>query len=284
MEAVPFLKWAGGKRWLAPRLGAVLNAPINLRFVEPFLGSGAVFFFLQPEKAFLADSNPELIATYRAVRDNPEEVIRRLGRLTIRKNVFKTLRRSSPRSDISRAVRLIYLNRTAFNGLYRVNQRGEFNVPFGCKPGTKPCDPEALRNASRMLSRAEITCQDFRETLQAASPSRDVIYVDPPYTVKHDNNGFRRYNDRIFTWADQEELARLLVNLAIAGAKILVSNAHHSAVRRLYPSTLFHAVALQRATCMAADSLRRGTCDEALLVSDGLVRSRRQLKRALTGG
>jgi DNA adenine methylase len=283
MDSVPFLKWAGGKRWLAPKISVVLKASINLRLVEPFLGSGAVFFFLRPDKALLADVNPELIATYRAVRDNPDDVIRRLRQLTICKNVFANLRRSSPRSDVSRAVRLIYLNRTAFNGLYRVNSRGEFNVPFGCKPGTKSCDAGALNSASHLLHRADIECQDFRETLQATNPTSDIIYVDPPYTVKHDNNGFRRYNDRIFTWDDQKDLARLLVTLANAGAKILVSNANHSSIKRLYPTGLFHAVALRRATCMAADSIRRGTCHEALLVSNALIGNGQRLKQALAG-
>jgi DNA adenine methylase len=283
MDSVPFLKWAGGKRWLAPKISAMLKTTLNLRLVEPFLGSGAVFFFLRPGRALLADLNPELIATYRAVRDNPDDVIRRLRQLTICKDVFEYLRRSSPRSDVSRAVRLIYLNRTAFNGLYRVNRRGEFNVPFGCKPGTEPCDADSLNGAAHLLRRAEIKCQDFRETLQATNPINDILYVDPPYTVKHDNNGFRRYNDRIFTWDDQKELARLLVALANAGAKIVVSNANHSSIRRMYPTGLFQAVALRRATCMAADSIRRGTCHESLIVSNALIANRQQLKQALAG-
>ena len=283
MHPVPFLKWAGGKRWLAPKLSAVLNVQSGRRYVEPFLGSGAVYFRLQPQIAFLADSNPELIAAYRAVRDNPELIISRLARLRISGSAFERLRSSCPRSDVSRAVRLIYLNRTAFNGLYRVNQRGRFNVPFGCKPGTLLCDAEELTNASQTLKGIDVVCQDFRETLNVVNPKNDIVYIDPPYTVKHDNNGFRRYNQRIFTWADQVDLASLVVNLVKDGAPVLVSNARHADVRRLYPKALFHAIELKRATCMAANSARRGTCDEVLLVSSNVIGSQRRLRQHLLG-
>jgi len=284
MDSAPFLKWAGGKRWLAPRLRAVLDMPIRERFVEPFLGSGAAFFLLRPESALLADRNPDLIATYRAIRDNPEEVMRRLSKMTISKRLFYLVRRSRPRKDVSRAVRLIYLNKTAFNGLYRVNQKGMFNVPYGCKPGTILCDTSVLRTASQLLSRARIVCQDFRETLQGVSATSDIVYVDPPYTVKHDNNGFRRYNEQIFTWTDQVDLATNLVELAQAGARIIVSNANHRALRSLYPSALFHIISVRRATCMAADPARRGTCDEAVIVSQNIIASRPRLVTALAGG
>ena len=245
---------------------------------------GAAFFLREPENALLADRNSELIATYLAVRDNPKEVIERLSRMSLLKRAFNAIRRSKPKSDISRAVRLIYLNRAAFNGLYRVNQEGNFNVPYGCKPGTQLCNAEALRRASRALSRAEICCNDFRETLLSVKATSDIIYVDPPYTVKHDNNGFRRYNEQIFTWADQVDLAGILVELAYAGTKIIVSNANHRAIRSLYPHFLFHAVKIERATCMAADGSRRGTCDEVLLVARSIIASRQALLRALARG
>lgn len=281
MHAAPFLKWAGGKRWLAPKLVALLGRPVKFRFVEPFLGSGAAFFFLQSPRSLLADSNPELMAAFRAVRDSHEEVIRRLLKMTVHKEVFDRVRCSRPRSDVGRAVRLIYLNRTAFNGLYRVNRAGGFNVPFGCKPGTRLCDPESLRCAAGLLKHAELKCQDFRETLASVSLASDVLYVDPPYTVKHDNNGFRRYNELIFTWEDQQELAQRLLGLATNGAQIVVSNANHREIRNLYPLSLFHAVPLQRATCMAADPLQRGFCDEVLFVSKAVSPSRRAIADAL---
>jgi DNA adenine methylase len=284
MAASPFLKWAGGKRWLAPRLRSLLGFPLTGRFVEPFLGSGAAFFHLQPRNALLGDCNPDLIATFRSIRSSTDSVIWRLSKLKIDRPTFDRIRNSVPTSDVGRAVRLLYLNRTAFNGLYRVNQEGEFNVPFGCKPGTELCDPASLRLAARRLWHASLRCQDFRETLDSVDPERDIIYLDPPYTVKHDNNGFRRYNDSIFTWSDQEELAETVVKLTKDGARVIVSNAHHRTIRHLYPPRLFHAFVLKRATCMAADTTSRGQCAEWVLVSRTLGESRSALYSKLHTG
>ncbi len=130
MTNLPFLKWAGGKRWLPPRLGAIIGGPVNSRFVEPFLGGGSEFFALAPSKALLADSNSELIAAYRGVRDDPRSVLSGLRLLQIDKQGFDSMRSSRPQTDTHRAIRPIYLNRTAFSGLYRVNRKNEFNVPF----------------------------------------------------------------------------------------------------------------------------------------------------------
>lgn len=256
---LPFLKWAGGKRWLAPRLGQIFGTLLTMRLVEPFLGSGSVFFALQPADALLADSNPELIAAFRAIRKDPNGVLTQLSALQIDRSIFEEIRSSRPRADRDRAVRLIYLNRTAFNGLYRVNRKNQFNVPFGCKPGTKLVDHPVITAASAALQAATLRCQDFRATLGEVRGGQDVVYVDPPYTVKHDSNGFRRYNNNIFNWKDQEDLAEITSRLATQGVKIIISTAHHHEVRRLYSPTLFHSVAVERSTCMAADSLKRGS-------------------------
>lgn len=263
-QTIPFLKWAGGKRWLAGAIAAIIGK--SSRLIEPFMGGAAVFFACCPKQAILADINSELVATFRAVRDCPDQVISELGALMITRQCFNRVRDWRPSDDVSRAVRLIYLNKTAFNGLYRVNQQGSFNVPFGCKPGTRLCDEANIRTTSKALQSAELVCQDFRETLSAAKRS-DVIYVDPPYTVRHDCNGFRRYNDKIFSWDDQKELAKILSDLAHRGMRVIVSNAHHRSVRSMYPTSLFHAFGLTRATCMASDPSRRGVCKEWLLIS-----------------
>jgi len=256
---------------------------LTTRLVEPFLGSGSVFFALRPAHALLADSNAELIAAFRAVRKDPDAVLTDLSALQIDRSIFEKMRSSRPKADQDRAVRLIYLNRTAFNGLYRVNQKDEFNVPFGCKPGTKLADRPAITAASAALQTATLRCQDFRATLGEVRSGEDVLYVDPPYTVKHDSNGFRRYNNNIFSWKDQEDLAEITSQLAARSVKVVISNAHHHEIRRLYSSTLFHSVAVERATCMAADSLQRGSCTEWLLVSKTLIKHRSTLLRRLGG-
>jgi DNA adenine methylase len=273
--AMPFLKWAGGKRWLARRIASLIEP--GRRLVEPFVGGGAVFFMSAPDKALLADINPDLVATLRAVRNHPRRVIKTLLELRINSRTFHCIRRTRPIDDVDRAVRLIYLNRTAFNGLYRVNRRGEFNVPFGCKPGTRLCDAGGINEASDLLAKAEVQRQDFRITLAEVEPE-DIVYVDPPYTVKHDNNGFRRYNEKIFSWDDQRELAGMLCKLARKGVRVIVSNAHHDTVKSMYPISIFHSLLMTRATCMAGDATRRGKCTEWLLVSKSFEKSERELR------
>lgn len=269
-EKQPFLKWPGGKRWLAETVARLFDP--NRRYVEPFLGAGAVFFALQPRKAFLSDVNDDLIASFIAVRDNPEAVIRRLSKLRINKQTFRGIRSAVPKTVLDRGVRLIYLNRTAFNGIFRVNRGGEFNVPFGCKKGTKLCDAGRIRSCSRILKGITAQSADFLVALEKASVL-DALYVDPPYTVKHDNNGFRRYNERIFSWKDQIELALKINNLAASGAQIVVSNSSHSEVAALYSRANFRAVEVQRSSCMAADAAHRGKCKELLLISRSINES-----------
>jgi len=261
----PFLKWAGGKRWLAPLI-AYLLAPGTARYLEPFLGGAAAFFALQPKNAVLSDINSELIQAYTAVRDSTEGLIGALSKIDVSRAVFLSMRSSHPTSTLRRAIRIMYLNRTAFNGLYRVNQKGDFNVPFGCKPETKPCDPIKIRNCSKPLTNSKLMAMDFRDALRQARGT-DRIYLDPPYTVTHNSNCFRYYNERLFSWADQTELSTQAHSLVQRGARIVISNANHDDIRHLYSASLFRAFSIRRVTNMAASTSRRGTCTELLLIS-----------------
>lgn len=282
ITAAPFLKWAGGKRWLARRITPLIDP--ESRLIEPFVGSGAIFFLRTPSKAVLADVNSDLIATFRAVRSNPRKVIQSLSHMRIDAEVFNRIREEQPRDDVGRAVRMIYLNRTAFNGLYRVNRKGGFNVPFGCKPGTRVCDAQGIKLASQALASVDLRCQDFRVTLDTVRPS-DTLYIDPPYTVRHDNNGFRRYNEQIFTWKDQRDLADAVSKLARKGVRIIASNAHHETIRSMYSRRIFHAFKMARSSCMAGDASGRGECQEFLFVSRNFGRTIPQLMGmfAMTG-
>jgi DNA adenine methylase len=228
----PFLKWTGGKRWLLPEIRSVLPARYN-RYFEPFLGGGALFFHLQPWPALLSDLNPELMSAYRQVRDNVEEVIARLSRLEICPTFYREIRSKNSRLACTQAVRFLYLNRTAFNGIYRVNRQGGFNTPFGCKPGTILCEAELLRSASRALQNRCLRRLHFGEAI-AEARAGDLVYADPPYTTKHNNNGFRRYNEVLFSWKDQERLAECCRSAAQRGVHVIVSNASHAPVIRLY--------------------------------------------------
>lgn len=275
----PFLKWAGGKRWLAGVLAGLLGNGRG-RHIEPFVGSGACFFQSSAATAILADSNPHLMACFRIVRDRPEQLIRSLSRLNISIDTFDRLRHQGPINEHRRAVRLLYLNRTAFNGLYRVNREGRFNVPFGCKSSTALCDRLAIRDCSLRLANVELPTADFRKTLRRVR-KEDRVYLDPPYTVMHNNNSFRRYNERIFSWHDQCTLASIADSLARGGTRVVVTNALHSDVIALYSADTFTGYALSRPTNMAASTASRGTCTEFLAVSRSIKSNTKTVLRIL---
>jgi DNA adenine methylase len=260
-RGTPFLKWTGGKRWLTSEIESILPARFN-RYIEPFLGGGALFFHLRPWPASLSDVNGELINAYQQVRDNVEEVIARLSRLEICPNVYATTRDTSPRLPLAKAVRFLYLNRTAFNGIYRVNRDGNFNVPYGCKPRTVLCDDTLLRCASKALQRRQLLVGDFEVAIKRARAG-DLVYADPPYTTRHNNNGFRRYNEVIFSWKDQERLAECCRQAVKRGAHVIVSNADHRPVVRLYEG--FSLKRMSRHSLISGDVNGRSEVTECLL-------------------
>lgn len=261
----PFVKWAGGKRWLSSAIAKEYATLPNVkRYIEPFLGGGAAFFSIQPSSCVLSDLNSELINVYQVVQENPKEITRRLRKIHNyhSESFYYQMRSSRPTSRLSRAVRFLYLNRTCWNGLYRVNLKGEFNVPIGSK--TKVYDPdEDFFRISTALGNAEIRCTDFEKTLSIAGKG-DFVYIDPPYTVKHNLNGFIKYNDKIFLWEDQVRLSNAIVNAHHRGAFILLSNADHESVRELY-SEIFHIRSVYRKSILAADPLKRGPTSEILV-------------------
>lgn len=262
----PFLKWLGGKRWLMPFLKAKLSHSQYSRYIEPFLGGGAPFFYIGLKPALLSDLNAQLINTYIQVRDNPHEIIRRLRVIPVSARTYRRMRTLAPASSIVGAVRFLYLNRTAFSGVYRVNRKGEFNVPFGhCQDGTRILwEQNLIANASQALEGSHIFCSDF-ETAVNDAKNGDLLYCDPTYTTMHDNNGFRKYNEVCFSWADQERLADACHRAASRGATVVVSNAYHREIRNLYDG--FEAVALGRNSVLCADSSKRRPVKEYLFIS-----------------
>jgi DNA adenine methylase len=244
----PLLKWPGGKRRLVQFILPLVPRKFN-HYYEPFLGSGAVFFALRPTKAFLSDRNPDLISTYRQVRDNPLAVIKELRKLRNTEKNYYAIRSANPKSDPQKAARLIYLSTLSFNGIHRVNLRGAFNVPYGFKTHLTPCEPNRIHAASEVLRRTEIECQDF-EVAVANAKKGDVVYLDPPYTTAHANNGFLKYNAKIFTWDDQKRLAEIAHELAKRGCSVIISNADHYSIRRLYKD--FKVLEIDRYSVIAA--------------------------------
>ncbi len=264
-QCYPFLKWAGGKRWLVNRHLNTVPASYN-RYIEPFLGSAAMFFSLEPGEAILADLNHELIATYSAIKDNWRGVASLLGRYQHRhsKAFYYEMRDSNPSSASARAARFIYLNRTCWNGLYRVNLRGEFNVPKGTKESVV-LETDNFRRVSLALQRASLVSSDFKPIIQQARKG-DLIFADPPYVTSHSNNGFLKYNEKLFSWDDQVRLRDCLLEAKNNGVHILATNADSPPIRRLYEDS-FTVRTITRSSIIAAGSDKRGTVHELLIMS-----------------
>lgn len=260
---LPFLKWAGGKRWLVQADELVVPKQYT-RFIEPFLGGGAVFFSLRPEQALLADINPELVQLYEVVRDEPARLrlILEWHQRKHSKSHYYTIRSRTYRDKAWRAARTLYLNRTCWNGLYRLNWKGEFNVPIGTKSAILL--EEGFDAASQALHNVTLKCQDFEATIAEAGEG-DFLFVDPPYTVKHNMNGFVKYNEKIFSWEDQVRLRNACARAAGHGANLVISNADHPSVHELYRD-LSTASKVTRRSVISGASCGRGCVTEALFL------------------
>lgn len=256
----PFLKWAGGKRWLISSHSALLQVSYS-RYIEPFLGSGAVYFHLRPKSAVLGDMNADLIQCYAAVRESPSAVEAALARHQRHhsETYYYEERRRKHRSPAEAAAQLIYLNRTCWNGLYRVNLKGEFNVPIGTKENVI-LSSDNFQSTSRTLQGAQLFAQDFEATIDRAEDG-DLLFADPPYTVKHNYNGFLKYNEKIFSWDDQRRLRCALERAKDRGVRILLLNANHASIRDLYRGFGEHHV-LSRNSVLAGDAAYRGKSTE----------------------
>lgn len=249
----PFLKWVGGKARFADAISALLPRKIRV-YREGFLGGGALFFRLAEESRFesavLTDVNQELITTMRSVRDCVDDVATELEKLTrrpITKERYYKLRGSRPRPPVKVAARMIVLNKTGFNGLYRVNSKGGFNSPWG-KRETFDLDIENLRSCSRLLQRAEIICGHYDLALQDAT-DKDAVYLDPPYASPNDDNprlGFRQYSKDQFGSFEQDKLASACKHLTMQGVPWVASNADTKSVRARYQFAKMRTLEINR--------------------------------------
>ena len=262
----PFLKWAGGKRWLADQCIELFPKKFNV-YYEPFLGGGAMFFRLLPATAVLADTNRELIATYRTLSASHKALAARVQEMhdAHSRDMYYSVREAVPKKNIDVATRFIYLNRTCWNGLYRVNREGKFNVPIGTKTNVV-MDSDDWSSVSAALRKAEILVSDFEAIVDRAGKN-DIIFADPPYTVKHNNNGFVKYNETIFAWADQIRLFESLLRAKQRGASIFCTNADHQSIWDLYREH-FRIERVNRSSVISGISAHRGATSELLILSD----------------
>lgn len=239
----PFVKWAGGKRQLISILNENLPKTMGTYF-EPFLGGGALLFHILSErhnqKCGISDLNSDLVLTYTTIRDKPEELISSLKNHAKNyqkdsKSYYYSIRESTPRTAIEKTSRLLFLNRTCFNGLYRVNSKGKFNVPLGKYTNPNIVNEENLRSVSQILQSHKISiyCRDFESVLNDAKKG-DFVYFDPPYQPVSDTSNFTSYTNKSFTFKDLKRLAELCFQLSSKGCKVMLSNSNSSEVENMF--------------------------------------------------
>jgi DNA adenine methylase len=259
----PFLKWAGGKGQLLGGLHACVPKSYD-RYFEPFLGGGALFFSLRPAKGVLGDINREIVDCYTAVRDEVDSLVRALRDHRYEVDHYYTVRDANPAdlSLVERAARTIFLNKTGFNGLYRVNRAGKFNVPFGRYAKPAICDEENLRACSAALANAELVAGDF-ERVAARAKAGDFVYFDPPYVPLSRTAAFTAYAPGGFDLDAQSRLAAFFDKLAARGVALLLSNSDVPEIRKLYARYRIRTVAATRA--INSKATRRGPVNEVLV-------------------
>jgi DNA adenine methylase len=263
VQGAPFLKWVGGKTALLPEL--LKHVPARLRrYHEPFLGGGALFFTVAPRRALLNDNNPELVHCYQQVRDDVYGVLDALARHVYERTHFEAVRALEPLrlAAAERAARFIYLNKTCFNGLWRVNRSGRFNVPFGRYKNPRFADPASLITASHALRGVDIQHAPFEEALAKPAPG-DFVYLDPPYDPVSPTASFASYTAGGFGWEDQKRLAHACVVLNRRGVRFLLSNSATERIRALYSGFEQRLVRAPRFINSKADG--RGHVDELLV-------------------
>lgn len=259
----PFLRWAGGKRWLAEQ--NAMDVSTKMRLIEPFLGGGALFFSRDWKSAALSDTNRYLINAYGWMKEEPirlyNMVAEHFGDHSSAH--YYGVRERMGFESIQHAADFIYLNRSCFNGLFRVNLKGKFNVPIGTKAYPLDHVSEFLL-WSRHLQKAQIRLADFEEMIDGAGTG-DVIFADPPYTVNHNSNGFIEYNEKIFNWDDQVRLRDALMRATERGAQYIVTNADHFTIHKLYEGSEVRSI--ERGSEMAGRVSARGKTTEVIITS-----------------
>ncbi len=266
-ETYPIVKWVGGKRQLMFEILKNMPEDYN-KYFEPFIGGGALFFELQPDNAYISDMNEELINLYKVVRDNVDELIADLQKHDISKEYFMEIRNIDRMeeyqnwSSVQKASRFIYLNRTCFNGMYRVNSKGEFNVPFGHYKNPRILDENNLINCSNLLQRTEIKHADFSEILKKVKKG-DFVYFDPPYVPLSETSSFTSYTKDGFDIDMQFKLRDVCDELDSMGVKFLLSNSDTKLVNELYENYNIKKVFASRQINANADG--RGKITEVMV-------------------
>ena len=263
-----FIRWAGGKSWLVPYMRDLVSGLPYHNYHEPFMGSASVFFSLDiPGKCYLSDTNAELINAFIAVRDNPQTVIQYLSQYSPDETSYYAVRQSEPRGVYQRAARFLYLNAYSYNGLYRVNQQGKYNVPYGHRPNAI-IDYDRILLASKRLSTAVLRAQDFMACKADIQPG-DLVFLDPPYVVpKNSPEMFIKYNQTLFSLDDQERLAGLVDWIDSQGAYFVLTNAYDDTILNIFQARGRGRVIIrERSSLIGGKKAYRGTIREYIFTN-----------------
>ncbi len=263
----PFLKWAGGKRQLLAQFRPFLPPPGSYdRYLEPFLGGGALFFDLRPDRAILSDVNRDLIECYQTLKEDPDSVIQLLRDYPNDPDFFYEMRKRDPATmdPPGRTARTLYLNRTCYNGLYRKNSKGQFNVPFGRYKNPKICDADNLRAVSACLQGTDLRTGSFETAARKAEPE-DFVYFDPPYHPLSTTSSFTAYTEHRFGEEEQLQLAGVFRELHQRGCCLMLSNSDTPLIRDAYAGFRIETVLANRA--INSKSAGRGKIQEVLVLN-----------------
>lgn len=267
VKVKPFLRWAGGKSWFIKKIDDFLPDSIN-NYFEPFLGGASIFIHLKSNNlihgdSFLSDSNSSLVNSYNILSKDPKALLKKLKAFENTKGCYYEIRDTKYKNKIDKAAQFIYLNRTSFNGIYRENLKGEYNVPYGNKTYKELFDEENLIQVSKLLQDAKVSTFDFMD-IKPLIKKGDFIFLDPPYTVAHQHNGFVKYNQKIFSWEDQIKLKEFVEYLISIEVNFVLTNASHNSIDELYKGIGKH-IYLKRPSVIGGKNAKREMYEEIII-------------------
>ena len=262
----PFLRWAGGKQWLIKHLDGKLDLSGFVSYHEPFVGGGSVLFHFQPRQAFISDVNQKLVDTYLAIREDANAVVNNLKKIEVSNEAYYRIRQLEYEDIFQRAAQFIYLNQTSFNGIYRVNSKGQYNVPYGKRVNFQFDYDNILRAGIYLGSIRRIECCDFMGCIDHVKKG-SLCFLDPPYTISHNKNGFIKYNQKIFTIEDQYRLAQLIDQIKLRGAFYILTNAAHDEVKRIFQKDGDYTYELSRASLIGGKNAKREKYEECIFTN-----------------
>jgi DNA adenine methylase len=269
LKVKPFLRWAGGKSWFVKKIDEFLPISIN-NYFEPFLGGASIFIHLKSKgliqgDSYLSDSNNNLVNAYNVLSSDPRALIKKLSSYENTKEYYYKIRDSKFNSPIEKAAQFIFLNRTSFNGIYRENLKGEYNVPYGNKKYKELFNELNLLKVSKLLKETTISSFDFMD-IKPLIKKGDFIFLDPPYTVAHKHNGFVKYNQKIFSWEDQIKLKEFVVYLIKIEVNFILTNASHDSIDSLYKGIGKHYY-LNRPSVIGGKNAKRDMYEEIIITN-----------------